>query len=332
MAARRWTWMIGGAVLLMGSAACCVGALPVGLVASVTLRETLEREEAAPRFGRFVDGGDVEVFVWEHGPKDGPVVVFLPGTSAWSGTYRDLVIDLGEAGYRCVAIDLPPFGFSERSDPPAYAAPDQARRVVSVLKELGLDQVVLLGHSFGGGATLETAMQAPDRTRGLVLLDVALSIGVESSGSPLVSGALAVPGLPEAVVAATFTNPAFYPTGVRSMIADPADATQVAIDRYTQPMSQVGTTAAVAAWVPELLAPREIPRTRDPALYARLDVPALVVWGADDTVTPLDQGQELVELLPQGELVVLDGVGHIPHLEDREGTFQAVEAFLKGLP
>ncbi|MEM7349122.1 MAG: alpha/beta fold hydrolase, partial [Chloroflexota bacterium] len=115
------------------------------------LRETQARTEAAPSTGQFFQAGDVEIFVQEMGPKDGPPVLFIHGTGAWSEIWRETMVELSEAGYRTIAVDLPPFGFSERPSQVAYGRNDQAQRILGVLNALEVSEVTLVGHSFGGG-------------------------------------------------------------------------------------------------------------------------------------------------------------------------------------
>jgi acetyl esterase/lipase len=126
-----------------------------------TLRETKTRQEVAPSTGRFVQAGDVELFIQEMGLQNGQTILFIHGTAAWSGLWRETMTPLAEAGYRCIAIDIPPFGFSERPSSSSYGNADQARRIVALMDELGIQSTILFGHSFGGGATLETALMIP---------------------------------------------------------------------------------------------------------------------------------------------------------------------------
>src|SRR5215203_1665725 len=136
------------------------------------LRESKTRQEAAPSTGHFVQAGDVELFIQEMGPANRQPILFIHGTAAWSGLWRETMTPLAEAGYRCIAIDIPPFGFSERPSTPSYDNASQAKRIVALLDELKIERAILFGHSFGGGATLETALMIPDRIDALVLLDV----------------------------------------------------------------------------------------------------------------------------------------------------------------
>jgi pimeloyl-ACP methyl ester carboxylesterase len=132
-------------------------------------RETKTRQEAAPRVGRFVRAADVEIFVQEAGPPGAPVVLFVHGMGAWSELWRETLTVTAAAGFRAVALDLPPFGFSERPAPGAYGRQAQARRILGVIDALGARHATLVGHSFGGGPTMEAVLLAPERVRGLVL-------------------------------------------------------------------------------------------------------------------------------------------------------------------
>src|SRR4029453_15627031 len=145
-------------------------------------RETTRRAEAAPSRGRFLRAADVEIFVQELGPRGAPVVRFIHGMGAWSELWRETLAATGAAGFRAVAMDLPPFGYSERPARGAYRRQDQARRILGVLDALGVRQATMVGHSFGGGPTMEAVLLAPQRVRSLVLADAAIGLDAEAGG------------------------------------------------------------------------------------------------------------------------------------------------------
>lgn len=283
-------------------------------------RETQSAASAAPAGGRFVPAGDVRMFVQETGDPAAPAVVFVHGTGAWSETWRPAMAVLAQHGFHAVALDLPPFGYSQRPDPPRYAKPDQGRRIVAALDALGLRRAILVGHSFGGGPTVEAVLLQPDRVAALVLVDAALSIrhpdGPGSRPPAPARLALRIRPFREAVVATFFSNPRFTRRLLRSFIADPAAATPERVAVYQRPLALQGTTRAFGEWLPELLDPAAPSRSEDPAAYASLGRPLALIWGDRDTITPLDQGRRLESLAPAATLDVLPGVGHIPQIED----------------
>jgi len=294
-------------------------------------REVHDPAEIAPRTGRFVQAADVEMFIQEAGPADGPVVLFVHGTGAWSETWRESMTAVASAGFRAVAIDLPPFGFSRRPASGAYSPRDQGKRIIGVLDALKVPRAVLVGHSFGGGPTMEATFDAPDRVRALVVVDVALGIGAADETSPVVRYLLEVPLLRDAVVATFLTNPAFTGRLLELFVADPAAAAPERVSVYKRPLAVKGSTRAIGQWLPSLVAPAGTPRSATPAPYRALAIPTLVVWGDLDTITPLSQGRELASLVPGARLAVLIGVGHIPQIENPARFNDALVKFLTSL-
>jgi len=99
-------------------------------------REIYSRSEAAPSTGQFVHAADVQMFVQEDGPLDGPPVVLIHGTGAWSEIWRGTMHALASAGYRAIALDMPPFGYSTRPASHDYSDSAQARRILGTLDSL----------------------------------------------------------------------------------------------------------------------------------------------------------------------------------------------------
>jgi pimeloyl-ACP methyl ester carboxylesterase len=296
-------------------------------------RETKTRQEAAPPTGRFVQAGDVELFIQEMGPADGQPILFIHGTAAWSGLWPETMTPLAEAGYRCIAIDIPPFGFSERPSRPSYGNADQAKRIVALMDALGIEHAILLGHSFGGGATMETALTIPNRIDALVLLDVGgLNLNLQPGPKPQSPSAverfLGTPFVRNPVLAATATNPLFTKTLISAMVLDPADVTEEKIKILQEPLVLQDATNTLGDWLQEVLGPQEVSLTSNPANYQKLTMPALIIWGDHDTVIPLKEGEYLKSILPNAELVLMKDVNHIPHIEDHEKFIEIVLGFL----
>lgn len=326
---KRWP----GCVLKALGVSLAAALLLVALLLTVfsvqaSLRETAQRGDAAPPGGRFVQAGDTELFVQEIGPPSGPAVVFIHGAGAWSGLWHDTMRAVAAAGFRCIAIDIPPFGFSQRSDVAAYGRDDQARRIVAALDALGIERATLVGHSFGGGATVETALLIPDRIEAMVLADIG-GLGLRSSGQqsarpPSVGMALFEQRpLRNALVASTLTNPLLSKAALQTLILDPADATPERVAILQRPLALQGSTDALGDWLLQTMSSAEISLSSDPASYRKLTMPVLLIWGEQDSTVPVAEGVILNGLLPDSRLVIMPGVDHIPHIEDPE-TFNAL--------
>ena len=292
---------------------------------AASIRETGTRAELAPRTGHLVPTRSGGVFVQEKGPADGIPVVLFHGTAAWSELWRHTSDALAAAGFHVIALDLPPFGFSDR--PGSYTRQDQAARINDVLDALKAAPAIIVGHSFGAGAATELVMRYPDRARALVLVDAALGLTAAPSAAPWV---IQPQWIREILVSLTITNPRGDENaaqiddreeGARAagICRDPAAADDAARqhDRYRRlavlfprrrhAMPRAPTATPMRSWKSPSRSCGAT-RTRSRRL-SRLSICR--------TLLP-----------PETELTLLPGLGHIPQIED-PGMFN--DALLKTL-
>jgi pimeloyl-ACP methyl ester carboxylesterase len=288
-----------------------VVAVLAGFRIAAAFRETATREALAPPNGRLVQTSSGGVFVQEKGPPDGIPVVLFHGTAAWSELWFRTTDALAAANFRVIALDLPPFGFSDR--PGTYTRADQAARVNDVLGALKATPAVIVGHSFGAGAATELVMRYPERARALILVDAALGLSAPPSDPPAV---VAPKWIREMLVSATITNPLATKWLLQSLIAKKERALPEYVEILQRPTHRAGSTSDIADWLYYFIGSDREARSADRAAYARMKTPVTILWGDKDTVTPLDQANDLKTLLPQATLTILPGLGHIPQIED----------------
>lgn len=325
MVKRIAKWFVYALLLIVIGVSALLGACRY----QASRREIRTRVEAAPASGRFVRAADVDLFIQELGPKDAPVVLFVHGMGAWSELWRDTLVATAAAGFHAVALDLPPFGYSERPAPPAYSRQDQARRILGVIDALGVRQATLVGHSFGGGPTMEAALLAPERVHALVLADAAIGLDSPGGSGGIATHVLGVRALRDALVAATVTNPRMTRRLLSRFVERQDAITDARLAVLQAPLVVEGGTAAFGDWLHEFLTSQEAPLSRRPDAYRAVTLPTLIIWGDKDTTTPLAQGQRLAALISGSELAVMPGVGHMPQIEDVELFNRLLVAFLK---
>lgn len=315
-------WLVATALILI------IVAL-AGFRAAAALRETETSEVAARPGAQFVEADGLKLHYRTWGPETGPPLVLVPGTMAWAETYRDIAGPLGDKGFRVISPDMPPFGYSSRPTDGDYSRAAQARRLLAFADALKLERFALGVHSYGGGGAIEAAFLAPDRIEALVLLDVALGLGRMEKPEPPLAPIAGVRPLREVLIAATFTNPLLTGKGLRDFIADDALATPERIGLYARPLVMAGTTQAIGDWlITGLYGDERLSHAADLGNYRAFDSPVLVIWGREDTVTPLDQGETIAASFAKGRLEVLDGVNHIPHVERPQAVIDLIAAFL----
>ena len=291
-------------------------------------REQVSIEAAAPQGGHFVDAAGIKVFVQEEGSATGTAVVLIHGTGSWSEIWRPVMDALSQNGYRAIAIDLPPFSYSQKLfGPDAYATDAQAARIIGVLDALQIHRAILVGHSVGARPTLAAALEHPDRVSKLVLVDPALSFQSDPSSpgqfqqndpSFLMTVAFKVRAVCNALVATTVTNTLFTKRFFSSFVYQRSAVTPERVAMLQAPFTVRGFTSAYGDWFQNLLVNRENSPIADFSSFHKLTVPVTLLWGAMDTVTPLWQGRELQALFSSSTLVVIPNAGHIPYIEQTD--------------
>lgn len=317
-------------LILFVVAAAVIAAVSFRVLAG--MREQYDPVTAAGANARFAEVKGLRIHYGEWGPTKGTPILLVHGTMAWSETWRDIAAPLGDAGYRVIAPDLPPFGLSDRPSSRNYSRKAQAEIIGGFADAVGLEKFVLVGHSFGGGATLEAAFSMPDRIRQLILLDVALGLGSEGDAPPL-AALLRARWLRNVAVASSFTNPLAIGHGLRSFVRDKAIVTKERAAIYEWPLTLLKTTDAVGDWLMTgLYGDERASRAADRANYGDFPRRVLLIWGREDTVTPLAEGREIASLFRDARLEVLDDVNHLPQIEKPDEVVQLVTDFLGGSP
>jgi len=278
---------------------------------AASMRETRTRAELAPSWGHLVPTSSGGVFVQEQGPPNGIPVVLFHGTAAWSELWRHTTPVLAAAGFHVIAVDLPPFGFSDR--PGSYTRQDQAARINDVLIHLKAAPAIIVGHSFGAGAATELAMRYPERARALVLVDAALGLTAPPSDPPWI---IRPKWIREVLVSLTITNPVATKALLEFLIAKKERALPEFVAILQRPTTQRDSTPDIADWLYYFLGSDRDALSADRGAYARTKLPVAILWGNQDAIIPIDQAADLLTLLPQATLTTLPALGHIPQIED----------------
>lgn len=292
----------------------------------VALGETQARDAALPAEGRLVDTALGRIYVEETGPADGPVVLLVHGSIGWSRLWAETQGALAAAGWRSIAFDLPPMGFSDRTPGDDYSRQHQADRIRALAAALGV-RPVLVAHSVGAGPAAEAAMADPAAFAGLVVICGAIGLGEDGTGQSMPLP-LRPRVLRETMVAATATNPFAMGFMLRMFVHRKEAATPGVIAVLRRPMALRGTTAALADWLPSLMVPPAGALSTTEAGWRDLAVPLALIWGAEDTATPPAQG-EAIARITGAPMTVLSAVGHIPQIEDPAAFDAALAAALE---
>lgn len=243
----------------------------------------------------------------EAGEGERTPLVFLHGVGSDKSVWRP---QLGHfaAERRTLAFDYPGYG---DSDPAAEGTTrdDYAAAILAALDSLGLERAHLCGLSLGGIVAIAMHADAPERIASLILAD---SFAVHPNGAAIYARS----------IAASSDLRVLAEARVDVLLAQPADP-QVRRE-VIETMAAISPAAyrigAEAVWLADQ-------RTR----VHDIRVPALVLCGTEDKVTPPALSRELARLIPGARLEMIEGAGHLGNLE-KPGTFNTlVGAFVRAV-
>jgi len=223
-------------------------------------------------------------------------LVFLHGWRSESAVWPGVVKDLDEKKYRNYLIDLPGFGQSPSPKTP-FSIEDYAMLVYNFAKKQGIESAIIIGHSFGGRIGIVLAAKHKDLVKKLVLVD---SAGIKKE----------YPGRDKI---AKVVKPLFKPKfmhGLRRKIynkmgAEDYLATPMMTETYLKVLHQDLT--------PEL---------------PKITQPTLLIWGANDTSTPISDAKIMQEKINNSKLEVLENAGHFSFLDQPEKFIKIFEKFI----
>jgi pimeloyl-ACP methyl ester carboxylesterase len=255
----------------------------------------------------FVDVDGYRIHYYALGPADGPVAVLVHGLGGRSEDWDKLAPFLAKAGYCVYLPDLPGFGQSEKPSDFSYSVRDEAEIVAGFFDALELKQIDLGGWSMGGWIVQHVAAQHPERVRRLMLFDSA-GLYVKPDWDTKLFTPVSAAEL-EKFDALLMPHPPQLPEFV---------------------VKDILRTSHEHSWIirramDSMLTGRD---TTD-GLLPNLKMPVLIVWGDVDHITPLSEGQKMHELIPQSQMNVIPGCGHLAPNECAEQIGPVVVSFLK---
>jgi len=125
-------------------------------------------EAALPPQGRFLDVEGARVHYLDVG--SGPPIVLIPGLGGHARTYTHSMVARLSHEFRVVVVERPGSGHSPRPHRAPATLNPQADVVAAVIRALGLERPLLVGHSLGGAVALAVAVRHPDLVGGLALI------------------------------------------------------------------------------------------------------------------------------------------------------------------
>lgn len=273
----------------------------------------------APPPSQFVPLQGMQVHLRDEGPRTDPQpIVLLHGTSASLHTWDGWAAAL-KGQRRVIRMDLPGFGLTGPMPDGDYRLTRYVSFVIALLDQLGVQQAVLAGNSFGGNLAWKIAVDHPQRVSKLVLVDAA-GYPFDPASMPIGFKIAQIPAL-RPMMEHTLPR-SMIESSVRNVYGDPSKVTPELVDRYQELTLRSGNRSALVERF------RQSPSGEFTAQIPQVRQPTLILWGGQDRLIPPDNALRFQRDIAGSRLVMFDALGHVPHEEDPEQTVAAVQAFL----
>lgn len=256
-----------------------------------------------------VGGRTLRVARWRlDEPSDHPPILFFNGIGANIEAVAPLAEELSDRGF--IMFDMP--GVGKSPDPLIpYNTATMSWITAKLLDRFGLDQVDVMGISWGGAMAQHFALQHPGRTRRLVLAATS-------------AGMLMMPGNPAALTKMAnprrYVDAAYMARHFETLYGEALSNSSGKgghMDRLTPPSPRgyIYQLLAMVGW------------SSAPALPF-MKKETLILMGDEDQIVPLLNGKFLNMLIPNSELVVMEGGGHLFLLSHKDESIAAIRTFL----
>ncbi len=345
MTERRSRWERGLAIGTGATALGLAGAMAAGRAAARRLRSRPDPEAGVPfdtlppqdlGFATAPDGAKIAVHA--AGPADAPVIVFAHGFSLDLTTWYYQWTTLSQR-FRCVLYDQRAHGRSPKPVSQDYSVRAMGEDLHAVLEHADVrEPTVLVGHSLGGMSILSFAEKHPEefgeRVRGVVFADTGASDLAREFLGDMGARAERVLRPVTRLLTSDLSRVERFQGRVRratDLALLVARTTQFGPDpspwqiEYT---AGISTKAPVEVWVHGL---RELATVDLTHVLEHVRVPALVVVGDRDMVTPKTSALALQKALPDARAVVITRAGHISMMEQHRVFNEVLDTFLAGL-
>ncbi|CAA0103854.1 putative protein [Mycolicibacterium vanbaalenii] len=272
---------------------------------------------------KFVDIHGVSQAVVDVGEGD-EVLLLIHGMAGSADTWRAVIPQLAKK-YRVVAPDLTGHGQSSkpRTD---YSLGAFAVGLRDLLDELGIESATIVGHSLGGGVAMQFLYQHPDYCRRLVLI----SSGGLGPDVGWVLRLLAAPGA-ELVMPIIAPAPVLRAgNAVRTWLSSAGLRSPRGAEIWSaySSFSDRETREAFLRTLRSVVDYRGQSVSALNRLTLRADLPALAIWGEQDTIIPVAHAYSALEARPDCRLEVLPDVGHFAQVEAPTEVVDLIEDFI----
>jgi len=253
----------------------------------------------------------------------GEVLLFVHGTPSWSFDYRHQIKSFSKQ-YRCIAIDHLGFGLSAKPQNYNYTTQQHAKNLNEFIQKLGLKNITLVVHDFGGPIGFDYALKNPDNIAKIVVLNSWLWSAEEEPEFKKMRKILKSPLLPFLYKWMNLSPKVLLPQSYHNKKKLSKAIHQQYLKPFAKRNERKGTLAFARSllndqsWFESLWGQRAVLKTK----------PCLFIWGMNDTFILPKYLDQFVTAFEQKTVVKIDNCGHYPQDEAKDEVNEAMLNFL----
>lgn len=270
----------------------------------------------------FVEVDGATVHYQRFGDISHPTLILIHGYTASTYVWKTVAPMLADRHFHVIAVDLLGFGYSDKPAWFDYTITSQARMIERLMDRLGIGRATLVGSSYGGAVASTVALDYAERVEKLVLIGAVCND--EAKERRLLKLA-AIPGLGELITPFIADSKALLKHRMKGTIA-PVNhhlITRERIEAVHRPLYAADGHRSL------LQTARNWDACRIEADANLINQTTLIIWGEEDKVIGIHNGEKLHQEILNSRFVVIKNCGHIPHEEKPEQFVELVTEFCR---
>lgn len=278
--------------------------------------------QAYPFSNKYFDVDSHQLHYVDEG--QGPTILFVHGTPSWSFDYRHLIRKLS-ADFRCIAIDLMGFGLSDKPKNYDYSTPTHVQVLAQFIEHLGLSDLHLVLHDFGGVIGMAYALDRPRQIKSITLFNSWLWDASKEPEFQQSAKILRSPLLPFLYLRLNF-SPRFL---IPKSFHDAKNLSKEVHRHYTKVFGKASERHGTLAFARSLLHDQQWFGSLWQKVHRLSDKPIHFIWGMQDPFVSPKYLDKYASAFSKAQVLELKDCGHFPQEEKKEEVVKAVSSFLR---
>ena len=292
----------------IGGAVGAVVALKMLSRAQTVEWKTVSDRVAHAEHSHFVEVDGATVHYQEFGDATNPTLILIHGFTASTYVWSAVAPMFAAQKFHVIAVDLIGFGYSDKPPQFDYTIAAQARMIERLMNRLGIGKATMIGSSYGGAVAATLALDYAERVGKLVL--VGAVVNDDALDNVLLKFA-SVPWLGEILTPFILDSETLAKSRMRHALAPESQhlVTDASVASMMRPLKAKDAHQSVLASARNW----DANRIGEDAKF--INQPTLLIWGEDDAIIPVSNGEKLYDATLNSRLVVLKHCGHAPSQE-----------------